>query len=127
MLSAARMAVEIGVPVVGVNRGRLGFLTDISPQDMETELLAVLQGHYVEEQRFLLQARLESTSGPSFVTCALNDVVVSRGNSTYLMEFDVFVNQELVSHYRADGIIFQRLQGQRLIPFLPADPFYTPL
>ena len=48
LLSAARMAIEVGVPVIGVNRGRLGFLTDISPQAMEQELLAVLQGHYVE-------------------------------------------------------------------------------
>lgn len=126
LLSAARKAVDLGIPVIGVNRGRLGFLTDISPQEMEKELLAVLQGHYVEEQRFLLRASIESLSGTHFSAYALNDVVISRGTNTHLMAFDVLVNQELVSHYRADGIIFSTPTGSTAYALSAGGPIVHP-
>lgn len=58
LLSAARMAIKVDTPVIGINRGRLGFLTDILPHELETQLSAVLVGYYEEEKRFLLHTRI---------------------------------------------------------------------
>ena len=58
LLSAARMAIKVDTPVIGINRGRLGFLTDILPNELETQLSAVLEGYYEEEKRFLLHTRI---------------------------------------------------------------------
>jgi NAD+ kinase len=126
LLSAARMAVTVGVPVIGVNRGRLGFLTDISPQQLEDELRLVLQGSYQEESRFLLQAHIVSSEGFLFKTCALNDIVVSRGLETHLMEFEVLVDNALVSHYRADGIIFATPTGSTAYSLSAGGPILHP-
>ena len=127
LLSAARMAVGLNVPVVGVNRGRLGFLTDISPQDIEVELLDVLGGNYIEEHRFLLEASIESEEGQHFKSCALNDVVVSQGLETHLMEFEVMINGRLLSHYHADGIIFATPTGSTAYSLSAGGPIMHPL
>src|ERR1700688_949237 len=79
MLSIARQLAPYGVPLIGVNQGRLGFLTDIALSDMETTLAAMLDGAYVEETRTLLDAALTRVAGGGERTLALNDVVVNRG------------------------------------------------
>lgn len=126
LLSAARMAVAVGVPVVGVNRGKLGFLTDISPHHLEQELLNVLGGKYIEEQRFLLDANIESKDGQLFQSCALNDIVVSQGLETHLMEFEVMINDTLLSHYYADGIIFSTPTGSTAYALSAGGPIMHP-
>ncbi len=126
LLSASRLGVNVGVPVIGINRGRLGFLTDISPQHLEQELLAVLQGNYLQEERFLLQANIESPDGILFTASALNDVVVSQGLETHLIEFDILVNDALVSHYRADGIIFATPTGSTAYALSAGGPILHP-
>lgn len=126
LLSAARMAVTVGVPVVGINRGRLGFLTDILPQEIEKDLLAVLEGHYIEESRFLLQTSIESAAGRLFTACALNDVVVSRGMETHLMEFDVLIDNTFLSRYRADGMIFTTPTGSTAYALSAGGPILHP-
>jgi NAD+ kinase len=126
LLSASRLGVNVGVPVIGINRGRLGFLTDISPQHLEQELLAVLQGSYLQEERFLLQASIASPDGVLFSASALNDIVVSQGLETHLIEFDIFVNDALVSHYRADGIIFATPTGSTAYALSAGGPILHP-
>lgn len=126
LLSAARMAVKVNTPVIGVNRGRLGFLTDILPQDIENKLGAVLAGHYEEEQRFLLHTRIYDQGKVSFEGDALNDVVLGRGSETHLIEFDVFVNQQLVSHYRADGLILSTPTGSTAYALSAGGPIMHP-
>ena len=79
MLSIARRLAPFDVPLIGINQGRLGFLTDIALADMETTLDAMLAGRYVEETRTLLDATLTRTSGSTENALALNDVVVNRG------------------------------------------------
>ncbi len=110
LLAAARMAIHSQSSVIGINRGRLGFLTDISPNDIDSHLSAVLDGHYSEEKRFLLHTCIHNKDQIYFEGNALNDVVFSRGNGTHLVEFDVYINQQLVSHYRSDGIILATLR-----------------
>ncbi len=126
LLSAARMAITVNVPVIGINRGRLGFLTDISPQDIETQLTAVLAGAYTKERRFLLQARIHDEGTTYYCGDALNDVVLSRGNETHLIEFDIFINQQFVSHYRADGLILATPTGSTAYALSAGGPIMHP-
>lgn len=126
LLSASRMAILVNTPVIGINRGRLGFLTDILPQDIETHLGAVLQGHYEEEQRFLLHTRIHDGDTVYFEGDALNDVVLSRGNETHLVEFDVTVNQQLVSHFRSDGMIVSTPTGSTAYALSAGGPIMHP-
>ncbi|KTD34599.1 NAD(+) kinase [Legionella israelensis] len=126
LLSAARMAIKVNVPVIGINRGRLGFLTDISPQDMEKHLSPVLEGEYQEELRFLLQTRIHDEENTYFHGDALNDVVLSRGNETHLIEFDVFINRQLVSHFRSDGMILATPTGSTAYALSAGGPIMHP-
>lgn len=126
LLSAARMATTVNVPVIGINRGRLGFLTDISPQDIETQLAAVLAGEYTEEQRFLLQTRIHDEETTYFQGNALNDVVLSGGTETHLIEFEVYVNHQFVSHYRSDGLILATPTGSTAYALSAGGPIMHP-
>lgn len=126
LLSAARMAIKVNTPVIGINRGRLGFLTDILPQDIEAQLGAVLNGQYAEEKRFLLHTCIYDQDKTYFEGDALNDVVLGRGNETHLIEFDVLVNQQLVSHYRSDGMILSTPTGSTAYALSAGGPIMHP-
>jgi len=126
LLSAARMAIKVDVPVIGINRGRLGFLTDISPQDIEIQLGAILAGQYTEERRFLLQTRIHDEHTTYFEGDALNDVVLSRGKETHLIAFDVYINQQFVSHYRSDGLILATPTGSTAYALSAGGPIMHP-
>lgn len=127
LLSAARMAVEVNVPVIGINRGRLGFLTDIIPVDIEVQLGAVFKGHYQEEQRFLLHTRIHDNEKDYYTGTALNDVVLSRGNETHLIEFDVYIDGQYVSHYRSDGMILATPTGSTAYSLSAGGPIMHPM
>lgn len=126
LLSAARMAVEVDVPVIGINRGRLGFLTDIPPDHFEKQISDVMSGHYIEEQRFLLKTSIHDEKSIYFHGKALNDVVLGRGTATHLIEFDVYVNQQLVSHFRSDGMILSTPTGSTAYALSAGGPIMHP-
>lgn len=126
LLSAARMAIKVNVPVIGINRGRLGFLTDISPQDIEKQLICVLEGEYLEERRFLLQTSIHDGESAFYQGDALNDVALTRGRDTHLIDFDVYINQQFVSHYRADGIVIATPTGSTAYALSAGGPIMHP-
>lgn len=126
MLSAARMAISVNVPVIGINRGRLGFLTDISPIDIDQQLGAVLGGHYREEKRFLLTTRIYDEEQTYYQGNALNDVVLGRGSETHLIEFDVYIDNQFVSHYRSDGMILATPTGSTAYALSAGGPIMHP-
>lgn len=126
LLSAARMAIKVNVPVIGINRGRLGFLTDISPEDIEPQLDKVFAGNYDEEHRFLLQASICDNQQTYFQADALNDVVLSRGEVTHLVQFDVMINNQFVSHYRSDGMIIATPTGSTAYSLSAGGPIMHP-
>jgi NAD+ kinase len=126
LLSAARMAIQVNLPVIGINRGRLGFLTDISPQNIESQLLAVLNGEYQEELRFLLNTRIHDGNTTYFESNSLNDVVLGRGEETHLIEFDVIINQQFVCHYRSDGLILSTPTGSTAYSLSAGGPIMHP-
>ena len=126
LLSAARMAIQVNTPVIGINRGRLGFLTDILPQDIETQLHAVLNGQCKEEKRFLLHTSIYDQQQIYFEGDALNDVVLSRGSETHLIEFDVYINQQFVSHFRSAGVILSTPTGSTAYALSAGGPIMHP-
>lgn len=126
LLSAARMAMKVNTPVIGINRGRLGFLTDILPQDIETHLTEVLAGQYTEEKRFLLHTTISDKNTIYFEGDALNDVVLGRGSDTHLIEFDIFINDQLVGHFRSDGLILSTPTGSTAYALSAGGPITHP-
>jgi len=126
MLSAAQIAIEHHIPVTGINRGNLGFLTDISPHDFTDQLDQVLQGSYLQETRSLLTMSIYEGETPLFTAQALNDVVLSRGNATRLIKFDVFINDQFVSHYCSDGLILATPTGSTAYALSAGGPIMHP-
>jgi len=105
MLTAARDLVPLGVPLVGINQGRLGFMTDIGHEDMRAGLGAILDGRYVIEERALLDAEIQRDGKSMLRTVALNEAVVGKGAQGRLIEFDLSIDGEFIYTLRADGVI----------------------
>ncbi len=105
MLNIARTLVAFKIPLVGVNQGRLGFLTDLSLKSMQQSIEAMLKGDYVTEQRMMLGARVLRDGERVFNSLAFNEVVIHRSNVSSMIEFEVRINGEYVYTQRADGLI----------------------
>lgn len=124
ILSAARVAIKVNACVIGINRGRLGFLTDITPAQSDKELDKIFAGLYLQEERFLLKMTLNGDL--QYKENALNDIVLNRGGSTHLIDFDVYINKEFVSHYRADGLITATPTGSTAYALSAGGPIMHP-
>ncbi len=121
-LRAARELVDQDIPLVGVNLGRLGFLVDISPVQMVSALDAILQGDYIEDRRFLLEARI----GDRHRRLALNDVVLHKWNIARMIEFETWVDGHYVDSQRSDGIIISTPTGSTAYALSGGGPLLQP-
>ncbi len=110
-LSAAREVAGRGIPMIGVNQGHLGFLTQIPREQMVEDLRPVLEGKYLPEERILLEVDLIRDGEILHRSLALNDAVLSRGGAGQMIEFEVFINQEFVYTQRSDGLIVSTPTG----------------
>jgi NAD+ kinase len=126
LLSAARTLAKYETPVLGVNRGRLGFLTDITPDDIAIQVPAVLAGEYVRESRFLLDARVVRDGKTVGRADALNDVVVNSGTSAQMIEFELYINDVYVYRQRADGLIISTPTGSTAYSMSGGGPIMHP-
>ncbi len=126
MLSAARDMAPCDTPVLGVNRGRLGFLTDIAPDDIEVKVSQVLDGRYEEEERFLLDVLVTRNGEVVGRADALNDIVVNSGTSAQMIEFDLFVDEVFVYRQRADGLIVATPTGSTAYSLSGGGPIMHP-
>jgi NAD+ kinase len=126
MLGCARVAARHGVPLIGVNLGHLGFLTDLSAETVETTLAQVLDGRYTREDRILLEADVLRDGHPVFRSVALNDIVVSRGAMGSMIEFAVEINGEFVYSARADGVIVATPTGSTAYALSSGGPILQP-
>ncbi|WP_440995631.1 NAD(+) kinase [Arhodomonas sp. SL1] len=105
LLGAARNVAGAEVPILGVNRGRLGFLVDVSPDDFDA-IDKVLDGDYTADDRMLLAAELRDTRGQVLDHgIALNDVVLHKWHTARMIEFETWIDGQLCNHYRSDGLI----------------------
>lgn len=122
MLSGAIDAAKCQVPLIGINRGKLGFLSDINPDRLK-DLTDMLCGKFKEEKRPLLML---SSNQQSETYLALNDVVLARRQSLHLLEYDVFVDQAFVCHQRADGLIISTPTGSTAYALSAGGPIISP-
>ncbi|NRB40562.1 MAG: NAD(+) kinase [Pseudomonadales bacterium] len=126
MLGAARELAKHNVPVLGVNRGGLGFLTDISPLEIEEKLTEVLQGKYVVEQRFLLDTLVKRDGEIIGKGSAFNDIVVSSGEAARMIEFETYVEGQFVHSQRSDGMIVSTPTGSTAYSLSGGGPIMHP-
>ncbi|MDP1733070.1 MAG: NAD kinase [Sulfuritalea sp.] len=126
MLNAARHLAEFEVPLVGINQGRLGFMTDIALGSMIESITALLEGKFSREQRFLLSAEVLRGGEPAFRTLALNDVVVNKGDIGRMIELEVKVDDELIHVLRADGLIVSTPTGSTAYALAANGPILHP-
>ena len=126
MLGAARALTAYGIPVIGINRGRLGFLTDISPDELEEQLSDMLQGRYIEESRFLLEANVYRNGHLIGSGDALNDVVLHPGQSTRIVDFELYIDGQFVYQQRADGLIVATPTGSTAYALSGGGPIMHP-
>lgn len=126
LLGAARTLARHDVPVLGINRGRLGFLTDISPDEVEQKVGEVLDGKYTIEKRFLLDVTVKRGGDTIGAADALNDVVVNSGTSAKMIEFELFVEGEYVYRQRSDGLIVSTPTGSTAYSLSGGGPIMHP-
>ena len=110
-LSAVRSLADYKIPTLGINLGRLGFLVDISPNEMFETLDQVLDDKYVEETRFLLFTQVQRNGEIISEADAFNDVVVHIRDVARMIEFETYINGQFVNHQRADGIVISTPTG----------------
>jgi NAD+ kinase len=126
LISCARMMAEHSVPLVGVNLGRLGFLTDIPADNAAAAIESVLEGDFVPEQRLLLSGSVRRDGKTFFAALAMNDVVVSRGAVGSMIEFAVTVDAEFIYTLRADGLIVATPTGSTAYALSAGGPILHP-
>ena len=126
MLNIARTLAPFDVALVGVNQGRLGFLTDISLDTMYETIAAILDGHSVAEERMLLQGEILRGGEQVMDVLAFNDVVVSKGIEGNMVEFDVRINGEFIYHQRSDALIIATPTGSTAYALSAGGPIVHP-
>src|SRR5690554_2454517 len=126
LLGAARAMAKTGVPVLGVNRGRLGFLTDILPEEVEEKVAEVLAGKFTSERRFLLDAEVYREGELIGSADGLNDVVLHPGKSARMIEFDLYIEGQFVYNQRSDGLIVATPTGSTAYALSGGGPIMHP-
>ncbi|WP_108447162.1 NAD(+) kinase [Halomonas denitrificans] len=126
LLGAARTLCHSGTLVLGVNRGRLGFLTDISPDELEARVGEVLAGRYELEERFLLDAELYRDGVQVGNGDALNEVVLHPGKAVRMIEFELFLDGQFVYSQRSDGLIIATPTGSTAYALSGGGPIMHP-
>lgn len=126
LLYAARLVARHAVPLLGVNRGRLGFLTDVSPTSMLEDIDTVLTGRYTEDRRSMLTARLERRGATPVETLALNDVVVNKWETGRTMDFETLINGRFVNSHNGDGMVIATATGSTAYALSCGGPIVEP-
>ncbi len=126
ILHSARALADYDIPLVGINLGRLGFLADISPDDMMEKLGEILDGDYHEEKRFLLVSHVERGSKIIDEGYAFNDVVIHKWNSVRMIEFETYIDGQLVNGQRSDGMIISTPTGSTAYALSGGGPILHP-
>ena len=111
MLGIARQMARFNIPLVGINQGRLGFITDIPIGEFAAALAPMIAGSYEEEHRTMLEGSVRRDGETIFEAFALNDVVVSRGATSSMVELKIDIGGEFVANLRADGLIIASPTG----------------
>lgn len=127
ILNAARGLCDYGIPIVGVNQGRLGFLTDISPDELLTRMDEILlAGQYILDERFLLHVSVLRDGELIAEGNALNDIILSKWNMARMIEFDTYINDQFVNSQRSDGLVVSTPTGSTAYALSGGGPLMHP-
>ncbi len=126
MLNAAQTASTYGAPLLGINLGHIGFLTDIVPEEMEDRLDEVFSGHYSEEKRFQLSCSVERDGHILEEYTAFNDIVIQKWNIARLIEIKTSIDGQFVHSQRSDGIIIATPTGSTAYSLSGGGPILHP-
>jgi len=126
MLGIGRQLARYGVPLIGINRGRLGFITDIPLDNYQATLTPMLAGEYEEDHRSLMHAQVIRDEEAVFDAFAMNDVVVNRGATSGMVELRVSVGGHFVANQRADGLIIASPTGSTAYALSAGGPLMHP-
>jgi len=126
MLGIGRLLAPYGVPLIGINQGRLGFVTDIPIDTYQATLTPMLRGAYEEDHRSLMHARVMRDGQCVFDARAMNDVVVNRGATSGMVELRIEVDGQLLANQRADGLIIATPTGSTAYALSAGGPLLHP-
>lgn len=126
LLRGARALAKYNVPLLGVNRGRLGFLTDITPEDIELKVDEILAGDYQSEMRFLLDMEVIRKGSVIATADAFNDVVLHPGQFIHMLQFEICVDGVFVTSQRSDGVIVSTPTGSTAYSLSGGGPLLHP-
>ncbi len=126
LLGAARSFAKYSVPILGINRGRLGFLTDIAPDEIDCKFNNIFHGDYIEDHRFMLACDIKRERDPINKSSALNDIVLHRGKSTRMIEFELHIDGQFVYSQRSDGLIVATSTGSTAYALSAGGPIIHP-
>ncbi len=126
LLSVARDAAVYNLPVLGINLGHLGFLSEIEKQDIKESLLKLKQGEFTIEKRMMLKATLTSATGDVRTFHALNDIIVTRYLRSGLIDLNLYINNQFVDDYKADGMIVATPTGSTAYSMSAGGPIVDP-
>jgi NAD+ kinase len=125
-LSAARAIVEYNIPLIGINLGRLGFLVDISPNELTDKLYPILQGHYSEEKRYLLRAKIIRDNQVIHEETAVNEVAILRWVTPSMIEIVTKIDNVFLNSQRSDGLIISTPTGSTAYSLSAGGPILYP-
>ena len=125
MLRAARETAMHNIPLLGINIGKLGYLTDVEPDGAKEAIMSVINGNYTTEKRMMLQAAIKGDNSPSPLI-ALNDFCIMRGARIRLLEFEIWVNGEYIDSLAADGLIVCTPTGSTAYNLSASGPILKP-
>ncbi len=126
LLTAARYMVDYEIPLVGINLGRLGFLADVTMDDLEKHLSGIFAGKYSAEKRFLLHGQIVQQDGSEKIHHSLNDIILHSHESISMIEFEVYSGGELINKQRADGLIVATPTGSTAYSLSGGGPIMHP-
>ncbi len=126
MLGVARELARYDMPLVGINQGRLGFITDISVSQVREALAPLVAGDYEEEHRAMLEGEVWRDNARIFEGLSMNDVVVSRGATAGMVELRIDIGEEFVANMRADGLIIASPTGSTAYALSAGGPILHP-
>lgn len=132
ILHAARALAGCDISVIGIHKGRLGFLTDIAPNDIATELSKILNGDYTKQELFLLHADIieveKNNNADNIISRidAVNEIVINSCSVTKMIEFDVYINNHFMFRQRSDGLIIATPTGSTAYALSGGGPILTP-
>ncbi|MFO7294495.1 MAG: NAD(+)/NADH kinase [Clostridia bacterium] len=126
LLRAARQACKYGLPVLGINMGRLGFLTEIEVSDIGLALDSILKGNYYIERRMMLKAKLVRQGMEIRELVALNDIAIAKASFARIIHLKVYINDEFVGYYPADGVLVSSPTGSTAYSLSAGGPIINP-